>query len=69
MINKSIAPRNVWEADESWTLIDQAHLHVQQERMPLGRGVISNCVINLSVDKPAVLTPGLDEAVSRRAVS
>jgi hypothetical protein len=37
MINKSIAPRNVWEADESWTLIDQAHLHVQQERMPPGR--------------------------------
>ena len=37
MINKSIAPRNVWDGGESWTLSDQPHLHVQQERMPPGR--------------------------------
>jgi hypothetical protein len=37
VINKSIAPRNVWEAGESWTLTHQAHLHVQQERMLAGR--------------------------------
>ena len=36
MINKFIAPRNVWEAGESWTLTDQPHMHVQQERMPPG---------------------------------
>jgi len=36
MINKSIAPRTVWEAGESWTLTDQPHLHVLQERMPPG---------------------------------
>jgi mannose-6-phosphate isomerase-like protein (cupin superfamily) len=37
VINKSIAPRNVWDGGESWTLTDQPHLHVQQERMPPGR--------------------------------
>jgi mannose-6-phosphate isomerase-like protein (cupin superfamily) len=37
MINKSTAPRNVWEAGESWTLTDQPHLHVLQERMPPGQ--------------------------------
>ena len=37
MINKSIASRNVWDGGESWTLTDQPHLHVQQERMPPGR--------------------------------
>jgi mannose-6-phosphate isomerase-like protein (cupin superfamily) len=36
VINKSIAPRDVWAAGESWTLTDQPHLHVQQERMPPG---------------------------------
>ena len=36
MINKSIAPRNVWDAGESWTLTDQPRLHVLQERMPPG---------------------------------
>jgi mannose-6-phosphate isomerase-like protein (cupin superfamily) len=37
MINKSTAPRNVWDAGESWTLTDQPHMHVQQERMPPGQ--------------------------------
>lgn len=37
MINKFIAPRNVWAAGESWTLTDHPHLHVQQERLPPGR--------------------------------
>jgi len=36
MINKSTAPRNIWEAGESWTLTDQPQLHVLQERMPPG---------------------------------
>jgi len=36
VINKSIAPRNVWDAGESWTLTDQPRLHVLQERMPPG---------------------------------
>ena len=36
MINKATAPRNVWEAGESWTLTDRPHMHVQQERMPPG---------------------------------
>ena len=33
MINKSTAPRSVFQACESWTLTDQPHMHVQQERM------------------------------------
>ena len=37
MINKFTAPRNVWEAGESWTLTDQPQLHVLQERMPPGQ--------------------------------
>ncbi len=37
MINKSTAPRNVLEAGESWTLTDQPHMHVLQERMPPGQ--------------------------------
>ena len=36
VINKATAPRNVWEAGESWTLTDRPHMHVQQERMPPG---------------------------------
>lgn len=36
MINKSVAPRNAWDAGESWTLTDQPHMHVMQERMPPG---------------------------------
>src|SRR5579863_1545452 len=37
MINKSTAPRNVWEAGESWTLTDQPRMYVLQERMPPGQ--------------------------------
>jgi hypothetical protein len=37
MINKSTAPRNVFQAGESWTLTDQPHMHVLQERMPPGQ--------------------------------
>jgi uncharacterized cupin superfamily protein len=37
MINKSTAPRSVFQAGESWTLTDQPHMHVLQERMPPGR--------------------------------
>jgi mannose-6-phosphate isomerase-like protein (cupin superfamily) len=37
VINKSTAPRNVLSAGESWTLTDQPHMHVLQERMPPGQ--------------------------------
>lgn len=36
VINKFIAPRNSWEAGDSWTLADQPRMHVLQERMPPG---------------------------------
>jgi len=37
MINKASAPHDVWgQSCSRWTLVDQTHLHVIQERMPPG---------------------------------
>ena len=69
MINKSTAPRSVWEAGESWTLTDQPHMHVLQERMPPGqaeRRHLHSAVEQLYYILEGVATVRFDDHEERR---